>query len=48
MFVLRISLFLGTFKNLVLHENYRYLRFFKCSTDDNIFKPLKCVGNNVN
>ncbi len=32
---------------LVLHGKDRYLRLFKCSTDD-IFKPLKYVGNNVN
>ncbi len=35
-------------KSEVLHENDIYLRFFKCSTDDNIFKPLIYVGNNVN
>ncbi len=35
-------------KMLILHENDKYLRFFKCSIDDNIFKSLKYVGNNVN
>ncbi len=28
-------------KSSVLQENDRYLRFFKCSTDDNVFKSLK-------
>ncbi len=29
-------------------KNAWYLIIFKCFTDDNIFKPLKYVGNNVN
>ncbi len=32
-------------KSLVLHEND--MRFFKCSTDDNISRSLKYIGNNV-
>ncbi len=35
-------------KNLVLQENDRYLRFFICSTDDNVLKSLTYVGNYVN
>ncbi len=34
-------------KSSVLHENDGYLRFFKCSADDNISKLLKYIGNNV-
>ncbi len=35
-------------KSSVLPVNDRYLRFCKCSTDDNVFKSLKYVSNNVN
>ncbi len=35
-------------KSSILHENDRYMRIFKCSTDDNISKSLKYVSNNVN
>ncbi len=35
-------------KSSVLQENDRYLGFLKYSTDDNVFKSLRYVGNNVN
>ncbi len=35
-------------KNLQFYMKIdRYLRFFKCSTDDNISKSLMYIGNNV-
>ncbi len=35
-------------KNLQFYMKMaKYLRFFKCSTDDNISKSLKYTGNNV-
>ncbi len=36
---------MGTFKNLHFYIN---MTNYLSSTDDNVFKPLKYVGNNVN